>query len=74
MERSLIQLEKSEWIQNPDSESSEDEYELPLRPREDYKESRILKVRLLISVKLYMSAQLRWYHNDGHFFLVNWWA
>ena len=59
MERSLIQLEKSEWIQNPDSESSEDEYELPLRPREDYKESRILKVRLLISVKLYISAQLR---------------
>ena len=43
MERPLIILEKSEWT---DSESSEDEYELPLRPREDYKESRILKVRL----------------------------
>ena len=72
MERSLIQLEKSEWIQNPDSESSEDEYELPLRPREDYKESRILKVRLVISVHFSPNSML--YHNDGHFFLVNWWA
>ena len=37
-------LEKSEW-----SSESEDEYELPLRPREDYKESRILKVRHRLS-------------------------
>jgi len=40
LERPLILEKKTEW----DSES-EDEYELPLRPREDYKDSRILKVR-----------------------------
>ena len=40
-------LEKSEELEW--SSESEDEYELPLRPREDYKESRILKVRHRLS-------------------------